>query len=66
MLATKPILDVCRDSGGRCRVEDMERISEEVRSAAQRIVQAKNATYYGIGMALVRITRRFSGTKTAC
>ena len=65
MLATKPILDVCRDSGGRCRVEDMERISEEVRSAAQRIIQAKNATYYGIGMALVRITRAIFGDESS-
>ena len=28
-----------------------------VRNAAQSIIEAKKATYYGIGMALARITR---------
>lgn len=65
MLATKPILDVCRDSKGRCPVEDMEKISEEVRGAAQQIIKAKNATYYGIGMALVRITRAIFGDESS-
>ncbi|MBO8436151.1 MAG: L-lactate dehydrogenase [Spirochaetes bacterium] len=36
---------------------DMSEIEVEVREAAQKIIAAKNATYYGIGMALVRITR---------
>ena len=35
----------------------MQKISLEVRDAAQKIIQAKRATYYGIGMALVRIVR---------
>lgn len=51
-LATKPILDV---QSGRNHFDDMLKISEEVRTSAQVIIAAKNATYYGIGMALVRI-----------
>lgn len=51
-LATKPILDV---QSGRNHFEDMLKISEEVRTSAQVIIAAKNATYYGIGMSLVRI-----------
>ena len=50
MLATKPILDVCRDSGGRCQVEDMEG-SARRSGRGPTDHQAKNATYYGIGMA---------------
>lgn len=36
---------------------DMTEIESEVRNSAQKIIAAKKATYYGIGMALVRITR---------
>lgn len=65
MLATKPVLELCRESGGRCTYEDMERITGEVRGAAQQIIAAKNATYYGIGMALVRITRAIFGNENS-
>ena len=56
MLATKPILELCGETGG-CQIQDMENIEEQVRTSAQRIIKAKRATYYGIGMALVRITK---------
>lgn len=36
---------------------DMSEIEAEVRNSAQKIIAAKKATYYGIGMALVRITK---------
>lgn len=61
MLATKPILDICEESGGRFCKEDMEGISRQVREAAQKIIAAKHATYYGIGVALVRITKAIFG-----
>lgn len=51
MVGTKPILSVCR------RHEDLKIIGNEVKFAAQEIIKAKNATYYGIGMALVRIIK---------
>lgn len=41
MLATKPILTICEESGGRFCTEDMEKITEEVRGAAQKIITAK-------------------------
>ena len=65
MLATKPILTICEESGGRFCTEDMEKITEEVRGAAQKIITAKKATYYGIGMALVRITRAIFGNESS-
>lgn len=57
LLATKPILQICDESNGKYNVSDLIKIGEEVRGAAQRIIAAKNATYYGIGMALARITK---------
>ena len=56
MLATKPVMDLCQESPEKYCAEDMEKISEEVRTAAYKIIEAKRATYYGIGMALTRIT----------
>lgn len=36
--------------------EELNQISEKVRNAAYEIINRKGATYYGIGMCLVRIT----------
>lgn len=57
MVATKSVVDICEQSQGKFCLEEMQKISLEVRDAAQKIIQAKRATYYGIGMALVRIVR---------
>lgn len=65
MIATKSVLDVCRQSGGRYQIEEMQRLSGEVRDAAQRIIEAKSATYYGIGMSLVRIVRAVLGDENS-
>ena len=65
MLATRPILEICEASGGNCCQEDLDKISEEVRTAAQQIIKAKRATYYGIGMAMVRITRAIFGNESS-
>lgn len=67
MVATKPILSLCQDSkeeGAVCG-EELKRIEEEVRGAAYRIIEAKQATYYGIGMALTRITRAILGDENS-
>lgn len=56
-LASKSVFDICQQSGGRFCVDEMEKIGAQVRDAAQKIIAAKKATYYGIGMALVRIVR---------
>ena len=56
MVATKPILDIFRSRGVTEYQKDLDHISEEVRNAAQKIISAKKSTYYGIGMAMVRIT----------
>jgi len=56
-LATKPIMNVLSDNSNLFAFGDLEKISLEVRHAAQKIIKAKRATYYGIGMAICRIVR---------
>lgn len=61
MLATKPILEICQEDSDYAEQCRLEKIEEEVRSAAYKIIEAKKATYYGIGMALTRITKAILG-----
>ncbi len=61
LISTVPVTQLISHSEGRFRFEELEQIGEEVRTAAQRIIAAKRATYYGIGMAMVRITRAVFG-----
>lgn len=57
MISTKPINKVLEDNPHKFEAEAMERIATEVREAAQKIIEAKRATYYGIGIAITRIVR---------
>lgn len=61
LVATKPILSICEEKPGLYKREDLDHISGEVRDAAQKIILAKRATYYGIGMAMTRITKAILG-----
>ncbi len=63
-MATKPILTLCEEAGN-CQYADLENIAAEVRGAAQQIIKAKRATYCGIGMALVRITKAIFGNENS-
>jgi len=65
LLATKPILSLCEESGHRYCCQDMEKISQDVKNAAQKIIEAKKATYYGIGMAMARIVRAIFGNESS-
>lgn len=57
IMAVKPIFDVLRDNPDRYKMEDLDKISNDVRTAAYEIIKAKGSTYYGIGMAICRIVR---------
>lgn len=57
LLATKPVLDVIGENPADYSMDDLTQIEEQVRTAAYKIIEAKRATYYGIGMALTRITK---------
>jgi len=54
-IASKPIFDVI-NSMEEINFENLDHIYQNVRDAAYEIIKRKKATYYGIGMALVRIT----------
>lgn len=60
-VTTKSVFDIIDHSNGKFKLEDLNNISKNVTSAAQEIIRAKSATYYGIGMALVRIVRAIFG-----
>ena len=54
-IASKPIFDVI-NSMDEISFENLDHIYQNVKNAAYEIIKRKKATYYGIGMALVRIT----------
>ena len=43
--------------------KDLKKLEDDVRNAAYEIINKKGATYYGIGMALVRITNAILGNE---
>lgn len=65
MVTTKPVLEICEESRGKYAREEMEALSVEVREAAYKIIEAKRATYYGIGMAMTRITQAVFGNENS-
>ena len=60
-ITTKKVYDIIDSSNGKFNFDDLYKISQSVTSAAQKIIKAKSATYYGIGMSLVRIVRAIFG-----
>ncbi|WP_332696029.1 L-lactate dehydrogenase [Halalkalibacter lacteus] len=50
-------LNTIIDKNDHYNTGDLEKIFENVRDAAYHIIDRKGATFYGIGMSLVRITR---------
>lgn len=65
MLATKQITDLIDTGDTTMRREQLAEIEEEVRTAAYKIIEAKRATYYGIGMAMTRITKAILGDENS-
>ncbi|MGM8366651.1 L-lactate dehydrogenase [Virgibacillus sp. W0181] len=52
----KSVLDMI-DTDNHDHQKDLEKISVDVRDAAQHVLQTKGATYYGIGMGLAKLTK---------
>lgn len=65
MVGTKSVLAICEDTPDKYDYVDLVNISDEVRLAASKIIEAKNASYYGIGMSMVRITRAIFGDENS-
>ena len=62
MMTTTPIFELCGETEG-CHFQELLELEEEVRMAAYKIIEAKKATYYGIGMAMARITKAIFGNE---
>lgn len=65
MMATKPVMKILEDERNSYCIDDMQSIEEQVRTAAYKIIEAKRATYYGIGMALTRIVKAILGDENS-
>lgn len=60
-VGTKSITSIVENNPDRFKLTDLDEIAKDVTGAAQKIIEAKKATYYGIGMALVRIVKAIFG-----
>jgi L-lactate dehydrogenase len=56
-IAGMPLEDFCREQGLACDETTLKTIVSGTPTAALEITQAKGATYYGVGGALVRVVR---------
>lgn len=56
-VSTKNVLSICAGKDDRFKCCDLDDIAQQVKGAAYKIIEAKRATYYGIGMALLRIAK---------
>lgn len=61
MIGTRSVASFIEAHKARYSAEELSVISERVKNAAYYIIEAKRATYYGIGMALARITKAILG-----
>lgn len=64
-VSTKPILEIVEESNGLYSKDALTKIEVDVRTAAYKIIEAKKATYYGIGTALNRITKAILGDENS-
>jgi len=65
MIGTKAVPKIVTEYGDRFKKSEMDEIGLKVKNAAQEIIAAKQSTYYGIGMALVRITKAIFGNENS-
>lgn len=65
LLATKPVKEIFVKYPEEFSYDEMEKIAADVRTAAYKIIEAKKATYYGIGIALTRITKAILGNENS-
>lgn len=61
LVGTKPIREILAGQPEKYTAAALDVIAENVTKAAYKIIQAKSATYYGIGLALVRIVKAIFG-----
>ena len=65
MIGTKSVLTICNDHKEHFCIDELKKIGDDVKNAAYKIIEAKRATYYGIGMAMTRITKAVLGNENS-
>ncbi|MGX4599719.1 L-lactate dehydrogenase [Faecalimicrobium sp. JNUCC 81] len=56
LCGVQPIYQIASRNDSKIDFDDLEEIEDEVRNIAYKIIECKKSTYYGIGMALTKIT----------
>ncbi len=64
-IGTKPILEIVKEHPEQFRAEDLQSMATDVKEAAYKIIAAKKATYYGIGLSLLRIVKAVLGDENS-
>ena len=64
-IGTKSIIKIIEENPDLYKLSDLDEIAKDVTGAAQKIIKAKKATYYGIGMALIRIVKAIFGDENS-
>ena len=66
-LSTKNVEEFLNDEHfkNEYKREDIDNIIEKVKNSGAEVIKAKGATYYGIGMSLVRITKAIFGDENS-
>lgn len=62
-IGVKPVRVLCENTEGGFSRAGLLRIQKEVRDSAAKIIAAKGATAYGIGMAMARLTKAILGNE---
>ncbi len=58
-----PLLELLKQSNGNYTLDGINKCFEEARDAAYEIIKGKGATYFGIGVALARVTKAIFGNQ---
>lgn len=65
-LSTKNVEELCNETpDDEFTMEKVEEIVEKVKNSGAEVIEKKGATYYGIGMSLVRITKAIFGDENS-
>ncbi|RDY23508.1 L-lactate dehydrogenase [Romboutsia maritimum] len=57
LCGVQPIYQIASRKESKIKFDELSSIEDEVKNIAYKIIECKNSTYYGIGMALTRITK---------
>ncbi len=56
-ISTKSVISLCKENQSKFTLPELYSIEDDVKNAAQAIIEAKGATYYGIGLSVLRIVK---------